>query len=669
MVILLIGQSEAFWPFDSDSSSTSSGSSSTSSSSSSSSSSSKSSKTSSTSAANGYQPINTTCPSTPRIRKAENISESEASYIVQRSAKTNSALITFLNDRANLTDFDAEKYINSYSSEHNISIGLAFSGGGYRAMLSGAGNILSLDDRYPEAVTNGLGGLLQASTYLVGLSGGSWLVGTLVLNDWISVADIISGNVDIWSLDNSIFNPSGINVFGTVSYYTNMDTAISAKNDSGYPVTVTDIWGRALSNQFIANGNGGENLTWSGIRNMSTFESHDMPYPIIVANGRTPGTVIINENSTVFEMSPYEIGSWDPSLNSFYDMQYLGSTEDQCVTNFDNAGFIMATSSSLFNALILQLGQSELNLLVKKALDAILSRFSDSEVDIALYEPNPFLNYADSGVKAITDNETLFLADGGEDAQNVPFYPLIQTSRDVDIIFAFDNSADTNSSWPNSTSIVHTYTRQFAQQGNGTPFPFVPLIDTFLQQNMREKPVFFGCDAANLTSLIDYHQNENINVTDIPFVVLFASNEYAYEANTSTFKMSYDNDEMYGLIENGFEVATRANLTDDLKWATCVGCAIIRRSQERMNIKQSEECQACFQEYCWRGGAAEAAYVPVGFDVGPPIGGLGSLGSLSRSLSSLALKTQGSSSKKSGIEVFKPNSIMSYLALLMVYIL
>ena len=48
-----------------------------------------------------------------------------------------------------------------------------------------------------------------------------------------------------------------------------------------------------------------------------------MPYPIVVANGRTPHTLIINENSTVFEISPYELGSWDPSLRSFVMLNIL----------------------------------------------------------------------------------------------------------------------------------------------------------------------------------------------------------------------------------------------------------------------------------------------------------------------------------------------------------
>lgn len=85
-------------------------------------------------------------------------------------------------------------------------------------MLNGAGQLLGIVDRYDESVKSGLGGLLQSSSYISGLSGGSWLVGLMVLNDWISVADIVDNNIDIWKLDDSIFNPNGINVIKTLLY-------------------------------------------------------------------------------------------------------------------------------------------------------------------------------------------------------------------------------------------------------------------------------------------------------------------------------------------------------------------------------------------------------------------------------------------------------------------
>ncbi|KAK6459157.1 lysophospholipase catalytic domain-containing protein [Scheffersomyces xylosifermentans] len=612
--LITIAPVRAFsWPWDSNGSSSDSSNSTSSSASDSSSESASSSATAE--GAELYAPYPTKCPDTPLVREAKNISNEESEYISKRQEITNKELIKFLNSTAQLSDFDAEKFITDYSSEHNITIGLAFSGGGYRAMLCGAGELLSLDDRYDGSIEDGLGGLLQSATYLTGLSGGNWLVGSVVLNDWISIADILKGNIDIWNLQDSIFNPSGINVVKTVQYYYNIESSISAKFDAGFDTSITDIWGRALSHQFFPDDDSGENITWSSIRELSSFKNYEMPFPIVVANGRTPGTFIINENSTVFEINPYELGSWDPSLNSFSDVKYIGSyldngnpnNSESCIANFDNAGFIMGTSSSLFNQFILRLGTTDLNAAIKTVLNTILGHLSYNHDDIAAYSPNPFYGVDTASVQKIVVNDTLFLVDGGEDSQNVPFYPLIQKARDLDVIFAFDNSADTDKQWPNGTSIVSTYLRQFADQGKGSPFPFVPDVKDYLKQKLNEKPVFFGCDAANLTSLIDYHGVEGLNETDIPLVVQFHNRRYSFNSNTSTFKMSYDDDEFLGLIQNGFEVSSRGNFSEDSQWPTCVGCAIIRRSQERLGIEQSDECKMCFDRYCWKGGIEQAA--------------------------------------------------------------
>lgn len=607
------------WPWESDSSSSSSESStstSTSASASVSVSSVSASPLETESSSNDlYAPYEVSCPSHKLVREADGLSSDETAYIKNRQAITNENLIDFLNNTSNLNDFDAESFINENSQTHNITIGLAFSGGGYRAMLCGAGELLALDDRYDDSNESGLGGLLQSSTYLVGLSGGNWLVGSVVLNNFISIGDVVDNNIDIWDLKDSILSPNGRHLIKTAEYYRSIQSAILSKQDAGFDTSITDIWGRALSYQFLDDEYNGENITWSSIRDLSKFENHEMPFPIVVANGRTPNTVIINENSTVFEINPYELGSWDPSLKSFMDVKYVGSSLDdgdknssgKCVNGFDNAGFIMGTSSSLFNQIILKVAESDMNSILKKILNAILGKLSYSKDDIAAYEPNPFLGVTNGDVETITTNNTLFLVDGGEDQQNVPLYPLIQNDRDVDIIFAYDNSADTDSNWPNGSSLVYTYQRQFSDQGKGTPFPYVPTVNEFIKNELNKKPVFFGCDASNLTSLIEYHDNKDINETDIPLIVYMPNADMSYQSNTSTYQLSYEDDEKLSIISNGFEVSSRANFTDDEDWAKCVGCAIIRRQQERMGFTQSKECKECFNNYCWDGNSKNAA--------------------------------------------------------------
>ncbi|GMF20360.1 unnamed protein product [[Candida] boidinii] len=65
--------------------------------------------------------------------------------------------------------------------------------------------------------------------------------------------------------------------------------------------------------------------------------------------------------------------------------------------------------------------------------------------------------------------------------------------------------------------------------------------------------------------------------------------------------MSYTTDEMLGIFKNGFEVSTRKNLTLDDEWRACVGCAILQRSKERLGKDIGEQCQRCFNKYCWDG--------------------------------------------------------------------
>ena len=84
-------------------------------------------------------------------------------------------------------------------------------------------------------------------------------------------------------------------------------------------------------------------------------------------------------------------------------------------------------------------------------------------------------------------------------------------------------------------------------------------------------------------------------------IVYTANRPFSYHSNTSTYKLKYDDKERNSIIRNGFEVASRNNLTLDSEWPACVGCAIIRRLQERNGEEQTEQCKRCFERYCWDG--------------------------------------------------------------------
>ena len=87
------------------------------------------------------------------------------------------------------------------------------------AAQSGAGIISGLDARNTTAKVKGTGGLLQVSSYLAGLSGGSWLVSSMLFQDLPDMYDLVlgntnkGGNLNGWLLDMDLFLPNGVNLF------------------------------------------------------------------------------------------------------------------------------------------------------------------------------------------------------------------------------------------------------------------------------------------------------------------------------------------------------------------------------------------------------------------------------------------------------------------------
>ncbi|OSS44659.1 hypothetical protein B5807_10523 [Epicoccum nigrum] len=174
-------------------------------------------------------------------------------------------------------------------------------------------------------------------------------------------------------------------------------------------------------------------------------------------------------------------------------------------------------------------------------------------------ETDPFYRWKPN-TNPSANSKTLTLVDSGEDLQNIPFTPLIQPIRHVDFIFAVDSSADTiqkgGMNWPNGTAMVATYERSLAQD-NGTTFPAVPDVNTFLSLGLNPRPTMFGCDAGNLSSQ-----------STAPLVVYLPNSPYSYYSNVSTFQMKYETDQRNIFVQNGYDVATMANGTIDSQWPT-----------------------------------------------------------------------------------------------------
>jgi lysophospholipase len=505
--------------------------------------------------------------------------------------------------RMNISGFDASSYINGVRNNASElpNIGIAVSGGGYRALMNGAGFVAAADNRVDNSTNTGqIGGLLQATTYLAGLSGGGWLVGSIYNNNFSSVTTLRDGSPDssVWQFGNSIFEgpKRGAQILSTVDYFSTITDEVQKKRDAGYNASITDYWGRALSYQLINATDGGPAFTWSSIALADNFRSGEIPMPLIVADGRAPGETLISLNSTVYEFNPWELGSWDPTTYAFAPLEYVGSNfsggvvpqNGKCVRGFDQSGYVMGTSSTLFNQFILNINSTMVPSTLRDIFTNILTDLGTDNNDIAQWQPNPFFGL-NNDTNPSAQSKQLSLVDGGEDLQNIPLYPLIQPERHVDVIFAVDSSADTTFNWPNGASLVATYERSTNTSiENGTAFPTVPDQNTFINLGFNNRPTFFGCDASNLTG-------------PAPLIVYIPNAPYIFNSNVSTFDPSYTDDERNLIIRNGYEAATQANGTLDDKWPTCVACAVLSRSFTKTGTEVPADCTACFQRYCWNG--------------------------------------------------------------------
>lgn len=182
------------------------------------------------------------------MRLASSLSENESSWLDTRREKILPAMKDFFG-HVSIDQFDAAGYLDRVSSNSSNlpNIGIAVSGGGYRAMLNGAGASKAFDSRTENSTAAGqLGGLLQSATYFSGLSGGGWLLGSIYINNFTSISDLQTyEDGSVWQLGNTILegpDTGGIQLFDSVGYWDDINDEVSSKSDAGFPTSITDYW-------------------------------------------------------------------------------------------------------------------------------------------------------------------------------------------------------------------------------------------------------------------------------------------------------------------------------------------------------------------------------------------------------------------------------------------
>jgi lysophospholipase len=86
---------------------------------------------------------------------------------------------------------------------------------------------IGLDGRI--AGNGNLTGFLQANTYIAGLSGGSWLIGAIAVNDFATIDTMRN---DFWHLQDNLVAPSGF--ISLVTFYDDLYDQVQQKADAGF---------------------------------------------------------------------------------------------------------------------------------------------------------------------------------------------------------------------------------------------------------------------------------------------------------------------------------------------------------------------------------------------------------------------------------------------------
>lgn len=415
-----------------------------------------------------------------------------------------------------------------------------------------------------------------------------------------------------------------------LEFYIEIHSEVRGKRMLGFPLSFTDYWGRALIRHIGVKMNSSDtvNSLAQSFQESSKFQSFQMPIPILVSNCK-------NEQlkDAVFEFTPFEFGSWNV-LKLFVKLRYLGSKiisgkPQFCVNGFDDISFLTATSSSLFNNVLIYIWQLVApSLETRNAVRAIIStfgldfrqssihggkiNFTLARPEYALYGPNPFYKYPN--VESVLTNESqLYLVDGGEDGENVPIRSLAIPERSSDLIFALDSSSDVNN-YPNGSMLRNLYDHYMKEEHIETsstyrpnyPFvslPFIPSSEFFARGNLLSRPIAFGCnlESYSLRKGAEIPSKTSPKIQTPPIIIYYANYNHSFPSNTSTFKLRYSEQEVEGMLDNGKDIFSFDSSSFFMK---CIGCLMVKRTYDRHIIEGGQNkpptfCQKCYYEFCY----------------------------------------------------------------------
>ncbi|KAJ4387370.1 hypothetical protein N0V93_007961 [Gnomoniopsis smithogilvyi] len=434
---------------------------------------------------NSFIPQRLACPEELRIRPSEHLSSSEIEWRATRLPRVVESVKGYLT-RVNIPGFDTMEYFRKLNHTNVPIIGLSISGGGSTSGIGGLGVWQAFDEKYEPARQAGTAGIAQSLTYLTGLSGGGFLtVSTLASNQFNTIDDIRKA---VNFSEDYTTGPSG----DQADYIEDSISNAVAKQESGFPVSITDIFGQWLGTYLPE---GWKNNSFSDLARLNTsFSNGTGPMPILglaeVIPGRSPKISNIlypgrnstnGFNLTEYEVTPFEFGSWyGGRVQGFMPLEWLGSAMRKgtpsgrmCVTDFDRFTFLQGSTANAWNIWLIQdfdgtelfakrdsprvpeaglLPRQDVGapddviiplskdddfqaIFLNTTADALGQSFNDT---LWAWVPNPFEDYNDA-MMGVSD---LLLVDGSEAGETDPLRPLMVPQRNVDLIIVYEASTD-----------------------------------------------------------------------------------------------------------------------------------------------------------------------------------------------------------------------------------
>lgn len=344
------------------------------------------------------------------VRKGNDFCDDEKALVSTRMQQTKLTLETLFN--------------RPLENDTVPCIGIAGSGGGYRAMISMLGLLMALE-KYQ---------LLDAITYMSTVSGSGWMTGTWIAQSYSlsDLKDFLRAQV---STDPSLQDFDWGSIAQQLFYKVNY----------GQPVNQSDAWGCFLAHVLLKGlAGGGQEVSFSSLA--PKIRTGKYPLPIL--------TALLDDSFPYewFEFSPFEIGSatsaaWIPT-QAFGKRFVQGISTDSGPEQ--TLGYVLGLSSSGFAAPLPALLNSLIQMLPQKCANfqSIFSNYFQNALnnvnELQLPPPTIFNYMKDLDGSQHASPDYLSFFDAGVSV-NVGIPPLLRRKVQVHLICDASDSATNNS--------------------------------------------------------------------------------------------------------------------------------------------------------------------------------------------------------------------------------